>query len=433
MSFTSSQSSSSNVKVIIGAQWGDEGKGKIVDLLADDVDYVCRGQGGSNAGHTVVVGDQSFFFHLIPSGITNKSCKAIIGNGVVLHLPTLFKELETNTAKGLSNMEERIEVSNRTHLVFDMHQEIDGFLEGMRGSKSIGTTKRGIGPTYATKALRNGIRVCDLMGNFDIFKEKFKALVKYHKTLFPELQVDIDGEIEAYRKYADRLQPMVADTVVTLNAALRSGKRLLIEGANASMLDIDFGTYPYVTSSTCTVCGPLTGLGIPARQIGEVVGVVKAYTTRVGSGTLPTELNDEIGESLQKKGHEFGTTTGRPRRCGWLDLVVVKYAHMVNGFTSIALTKLDVLDDLKDIKICVAYKHNGEYLPAFPASMETLAEVEVQYITLPGWQTNIREIRKYSDLPLNAREYVKKIQEILDIPVKWVGVGQSRAAIVSVE
>eukprot|EP00795_Rhopilema_esculentum_P003104 gene3104-1397_t len=402
-------SSSFETKIIIGAQWGDEGKGKIVDLLAEDADLVCRGQGGSNAGHTVVVGETSYFFHLIPRYFKRETL--------------LF---------GLHDMEKRIEISNRAHIVFDMHQTVDGLLEGLRGKKSIGTTKRGIGPTYGTKALRNGIRVCDLMGNFEIFKERFKALVSYHKAVFPELEVDVDKELETYKNFATRLRPMVKDTVLTLYDALQSGKRILIEGANATMLDLDFGTYPFVTSSTCSVGGPLTGLGIPATKIQEVIGVVKAYTTRVGSGTLPTELTDEIGEKLQKTGHEFGTTTGRPRRCGWLDLVVVKYANMVNGFTSIALTKLDVLDDISEIKIGVNYLYKGERLPAFPANMETLAEVEVEYITLPGWKTNIRDIRKYSDLPANAKSYIEKIQEILQIPIKWVGVGQSRAAIVPV-
>eukprot|EP00112_Aurelia_sp_Birch-Aquarium-sp1_P011469 Seg2411.2 transcript_id=Seg2411.2/GoldUCD/mRNA.D3Y31 product="Adenylosuccinate synthetase" protein_id=Seg2411.2/GoldUCD/D3Y31 len=312
-----------------------------------------------------------------------------------------------------------------------MHQTVDGLLEELRGKKSIGTTKRGIGPTYATKALRNGLRVCDLVGNFDIFAEKFKSLVNYHKQLFPAVDVDVNSELETYKGFAERLRPMVKDTVVVLNESLRSGKKILIEGANATMLDLDFGTYPFVTSSTCTVGGPLTGLGIPAREINEIIGIVKAYTTRVGSGTLPTELTDEIGEKLQQTGHEFGTTTGRPRRCGWLDLVVVNYAHMLNGFTSIALTKLDVLDDLDEIKIGIAYKYRGGRLPSFPASMEVLAEVEVEYITLPGWKTNIRDVRKYSDLPKNAQTYVQKIQELLGIPVQWVGVGQSRAAIIS--
>eukprot|EP00794_Sanderia_malayensis_P020014 gene20014-21975_t len=430
MSTKTDNSTTGDVKIIIGAQWGDEGKGKVVDLLAESMDLVCRGQGGSNAGHTVVVGDKSYFFHLIPSGVTNTSSKVVIGNGVVIHLPTLFKEIETNTNKGLQNMEERIIVSDRAHLVFDMHQEVDGFLEAMRGSKSIGTTKRGIGPTYATKALRNGVRVCDLVGNFEIFTEKFKNLVKFHQKLFPELVVDVDSQLALYKTFAERLRPLVEDTVVTLNRALSSGKGILIEGANATMLDLDFGTYPFVTSSTCSVGGPLTGLGIPARKVQEVVGVVKAYTTRVGSGILPTELTDEIGNKLQTVGHEFGTTTGRPRRCGWLDLVVVKYAHMLNGFTSIALTKLDVLDDLDELKIGVAYKRNGECLPSFPANMDMLAEVEVEYITLPGWKKAIKDARKFEELPTNAQDYVKKVQDVLGVPVQWIGVGKSRASII---
>lgn len=424
-------SSKSEVSIVLGAQWGDEGKGKIVDVIACHVDLVCRCQGGSNAGHTVLVGENEYKFHLIPSGITNPDIKVLIGNGVVLHIPTLFKEIESNSGKGIVNMKERIKISDRTHLVFDMHQQIDGLIEALRNKNSLGTTKRGIGPTYASKALRNGIRVADLMGDFGRFTEKFTRLCEYHKRIFPELQLNVDEELKRYKDYAEVLRPMVEDTVVTLYNELNKGSKILVEGANASMLDIDFGTYPYVTSSNCGVGGACTGLGLPARSIDQIYGVVKAYTTRVGAGILPTELLDATGNHLQTVGGEFGTTTGRPRRCGWLDLVVVKYTHMVNGYTAIALTKIDVLDDLEEIKVAVAYKIGDKELPSFPADLNTLESISVEYKTLPGWKQSLDNIRKPGDLPLNARNYIKFIEDYLNVPVKWVSVGKSRDAIIT--
>jgi len=421
----------SEVSIVLGAQWGDEGKGKIVDVIACHVDLVCRCQGGSNAGHTVLVGENEYKFHLIPSGITNPDIKVLIGNGVVLHIPTLFKEIESNSGKGIVNMKERIKISDRTHLVFDMHQQIDGLIEALRNKNSLGTTKRGIGPTYASKALRNGIRVADLMGDFGRFTEKFTRLCEYHKRIFPELQLNVDEELKRYKDYAEVLRPMVEDTVVTLYNELNKGSKILVEGANASMLDIDFGTYPYVTSSNCGVGGACTGLGLPARSIDQIYGVVKAYTTRVGAGILPTELLDATGNHLQTVGGEFGTTTGRPRRCGWLDLVVVKYTHMVNGYTAIALTKIDVLDDLEEIKVAVAYKIGDKELPSFPADLNTLESISVEYKTLPGWKQSLDNIRKPGDLPLNARNYIKFIEDYLNVPVKWVSVGKSRDAIIT--
>jgi len=425
-------STKSEVSLVLGSQWGDEGKGKIVDVLACDVDLVCRCQGGSNAGHTVLVGDTEYKFHLIPSGITNPSVQVIIGNGVVLHIPTFMKEIEANEEKGIKGMKERIKISNRTHIVFDHHQHVDGLMEQRRNKNSLGTTKRGIGPCYATKALRNGLRISDLVVNFEIFTEKFKSLCDYHNTLFPELDIDVDGEIERYKEYAAVLRPMVEDTIVHVNNAMSSGSKMLIEGANAAMLDIDFGTYPYVTSSNCGAGGACTGLGVPPTKIDHVYGVVKAYTTRVGAGILPTELFDDTGAHLQRVGAEFGTTTGRPRRCGWLDLVVVKYTHMVNGYTALAITKIDVLDDLDEIKVAVGYKLNGENLPGFPADLDSLKDVEVEYLTLPGWKTNIADIRKYNELPENTKNYLKMIEQHVGVPVKWVSVGKSRDAIITV-
>jgi len=425
-------STKSDVSVVLGSQWGDEGKGKIVDVLACNVDLVCRCQGGSNAGHTVLVGENEYKFHLIPSGITNEALDVLIGNGVVLHVPTLMKEIENNEAKGITRMKERIKVSDRAHLVFDMHQQVDGLIEKLRNKSKIGTTKRGIGPTYSSKALRNGIRLTDLLYDFANFSTMFQSLHDHYKRLFPELEVDIEDELNRYKSYRDILKDMVEDTVVTLHNHLEKGSRVLVEGANAAMLDIDLGTYPYVTSSNCCAGGVCTGLGLPPRKIDNIYGVVKAYTTRVGAGVLPTELLDDTGNHIQQVGHEFGTTTGRPRRCGWLDLVVVKYTNMINGYTALAITKIDVLDDLDEIKVAVGYKIDGKTLPSFPGNLATLEDVEVEYITLPGWKESIKEIRKYSDLPENAIKYLKTIEEYVGVPIKWVSVGKSRSAIITV-
>lgn len=423
-----------NVTVVLGAQWGDEGKGKIVDLLALSADVTCRCQGGNNAGHTVVVDETSYDFHLLPTGILNKACKSIIGNGVVIHLPSLVEELRNNEKKGLEDWKDRLIISDRAHLVFDVHQAVDGLQEAAKGSKKIGTTKKGIGPTYASKASRQGLRIADLLGNFNRFSERYKNLINSFSQMYPDqVNVDIEKDLNLYREYADLIRPMACDTVVYLNDALNDEKikHLLIEGANAVMLDIDFGTYPYCTSSSCSVGGVCTGLGIPPGCITNTVGVVKAYTTRVGAGPMPTELNDEIGEHLQMKGGEFGTTTGRSRRCGWLDLVVVKYSTMINGYDAIALTKLDILDELKEIKVAVAYRKNGKRLNGFPADLELLESGDVEYVTLPGWQVSTVGCREYEHLPENARKYVEFIEDICNVPVKWIGVGKSRAHIIA--
>jgi len=422
----------SHVSLVLGSQWGDEGKGKVVDVLATESDLVCRCQGGSNAGHTVVVNDVTYKFHLIPSGITSPEANIIIGNGVVLHIPTLMSELKNNEEKGIPNMKSRLVLSSRCHMVFDLHQHADGLMEQLRGKSSLGTTKRGIGPTYATKALRNGLRLADLVGDWARFEKNFKDLVFYQQKLFPEIAVDVDAELARYKGYAEELRPMVKDTVIMVNEYLNKGVKILVEGANASMLDIDFGTYPYVTSSNCGAGGVCTGLGMPPRAIDEIYGVVKAYTTRVGTGALPTELLDDIGEHMQEVGREFGTTTGRRRRCGWLDLVVVRYTHMINGYTGLAITKLDVLDDLKELKVAVKYKIDGEEVRSFPADINDLDRVEVDYVTLPGWQQSIKDVRKFSELPENAKAYLRVIEEYVGVPVKWVSVGPHRAAMINV-
>ncbi|XP_017782103.1 PREDICTED: adenylosuccinate synthetase [Nicrophorus vespilloides] len=419
------------VTVVLGAQWGDEGKGKVVDMLATEVDVVCRCQGGNNAGHTVVVEGAEYDFHLLPSGIINSKCKSVIGNGVVIHLPGLFEELAKNEQKGLTNWQNRLIISDRAHLVFDFHQQVDGMQEAQKGQE-LGTTKKGIGPTYSSKAIRNGIRIGELLADFDCFKEKFIVLTNMYKRMFPTLEVDIDAELERYKKYADQVRPYVRETVSYLDRCLKDNMKILVEGANAAMLDIDFGTYPYVTSSNCSVGGVCTGLGLPPNRIGEVIGVVKAYTTRVGAGPFPTELNDEIGSLLQEKGHEIGVTTKRKRRCGWLDLFLLKYTNMINGYTGICITKLDILDTLPEIKLAVGYIIDGKKIDYFPSNIKDLAKVEVDYVTVPGWETSTENVREFADLPENAKKYVEKIEEVLDVPVKWIGVGKGRESIITI-
>ncbi|CAB4015648.1 adenylosuccinate synthetase isozyme 1 [Paramuricea clavata] len=414
------------VSVVLGAQWGDEGKGKVVDLLASNADVVCRYQGGNNAGHTVSDGTTTFYFHLIPSGIIHKNCKSIIGNGVVVHIQQLFNEIEENVKKGLTGWEERLLISDRAHIVFDFLQQVDGIQENSQRKVSLGTTKKGIGPTYAAKASRSGIRICDLIGDFEYFKERFQALVVHYERAYPGLKINVEEELQKYKKCAEKIRPYVCDTVSFMHDALENKKRILVEGANAMMLDIDFGTYPFVTSSSCSSGGVSTGLGIPPRTIGSVIGVVKAYTTRVGVGVLPTEQLNEIGESLQRVGREFGVTTGRKRRCGWLDLVVIRYSNMINGYTSLAVTKLDILTNLGDLKIGINYKYKGETLSSFPASLEVQKEMEVEYITMPGWTEDIGNVRKFEDLPEAAQNYVRAVEKYTDLPVEYVGVGPTR-------
>lgn len=419
------------VTVVLGAQFGDEGKGKIVDMLCQTVDVVCRCQGGNNAGHTVVVGKTAYDFHLLPSGVIHENCTSVIGNGVVVHLPNFYEEIHKNEAKGLTGWKDRLIISSQAHLVFDMHQSADGLQEQGRGAKSLGTTKKGIGPTYSSKANRLGIRVADLIDDFEGFTEKLRNLVNYYTHRYPDLNINIEEEIARYKQYRDDISPLVRDTVTFMYNILRdSSKRVLVEGANATMLDIDFGTYPMVTSSNCSVGGVCTGLGIPPQSIGEVIGVVKAYLTRVGSGIFPTEQPGEISDTLRERGGEYGVTTGRPRRCGWLDLVMLKYSTMINGFTSIALTKLDILDEFDEVKIGMAYSIDGKKIDYFPASQSALAKVEVEYITLPGWKQSTTGARSFDSLPENARNYVLKIEELMGVPVKWIGVGQSRDAVI---
>ncbi|KAI9225616.1 MAG: putative ADE12-adenylosuccinate synthetase [Piptocephalis tieghemiana] len=436
------------VQVVLGAQWGDEGKGKLVDLLSQKVDICARCQGGNNAGHTIVVNDIKYDFHLLPSGLINPACKGFIGSGVVVHLPAIFEELEALKAKGLEGVEERLFISDRAHIVLELHQVVDGLKEGELGRGSIGTTRKGIGPTYSNKAARSGIRLHQLMApDVEAFKAHFHRLVASRQRRYGPFDYDAEGELDRLLEYRARLlsgHGMVVDGVRFIHSALAQGKRILVEGANALMLDIDYGTYPYVTSSPTTISGVLAGLAIPPARIGQVHGVVKAYTTRVGGGPFPTELDGHpVGTHLQTVGHEVGVTTGRARRCGWLDAVILAYSAYINGYTTINLTKLDVLGGLETLKIGVAYEWDGkegeEELPVtvqspyFPADLSKLERAHVRYESWPGWTEDISNCTSYADLPKAARDYVERIQELIGVPIEWIGVGPGRDAMIRLE
>ncbi|EDK42301.1 adenylosuccinate synthase [Acetobacter pasteurianus] len=417
--------------VVLGSQWGDEGKGKLVDILCDDIDVCARCAGGNNAGHTIVVDGKKFDFHMLPSGLVNPKCQNLVGSGVVIHVPSFFEELKNIEEKGL-HCRDRLKVSSRAHLVFDFHQRTDKLKEAelSENKKSIGTTGKGIGPTYSTKASRSGIRVHHLVNSnpeaWNEFKTRYMRLVESRQKRYGEFDYDYEAELAKYEKYREELRPFVVDSVEFMHEAIAQKKKILVEGANALMLDIDFGTYPYVTSSSTGIGGVLTGLGIPPKTIRNIYGVVKAYTTRVGEGPFPTEQLNSVGETLQDVGAEYGVTTGRKRRCGWLDLVVLKYSTLINGYTSLNITKLDVLDKFKEIQVGIAYKLNGKELKSFPEDLIDLGNVEVVYKTLPGWEQDITKIKKYEDLPENAKNYLKYIEDFLGVPIQWVGTGPAR-------
>jgi len=419
------------VSCVLGAQWGDEGKGKLVDLLAQKYDVVARFNGGANAGHTLVVEGQKFAFHLLPCGMLYPQCLNVIGNGVVIHVPTMLDELK-NLDEAKITYEGRLKISNRAHLLFDFHKLIDGAQENRRGKNKIGTTKRGIGPCYSSKMTRNGVRVGQLL-NWSRFEELYLELFNSLQGMFPQTLKDYDTaeELERYKTYVPILTPMIEDSIYLLNKYYKEGKRIIAEGANAALLDIDFGTYPAVTSSSTTAGGLSTGLGIPPSRVEVLIGVVKAYTTRVGQGPFPTELmeGDEFGDHMCKKGHEFGTTTGRRRRCGWLDIPLVQFSSLVNGYTSINITKLDILNDFAEIKLGVKYKVEGKTLPpgVMPSTLDDLRKVEMEYETLPGWQSDTSACKSWEELPENAKNYIRRIEELLEIPVSWIGVGPNRS------
>jgi len=449
------------VDVVLGSQLGDEGKGRVIDILASKYDIVARCNSGGNAGHKVVVGDKSYAFHLIPSGILNPNCIGIIGNGCVINLQDLRKEIETIRETytetdinnyAVLNITKRLLISDRAHIVLNAHKEADAARELQKSQSSnpksvIGTTKQGMGPVYSTKAIRVGIRMCDLLLDRVILEEKVKGLVsELEKTLgydinINDLMKDIEEQIEFYR-------PMICDTITYLNKAINNGKRVLVEIAQACLLDVDFGVYPYCTATNCSVGAICSGLGIPAHTIGKINYVLKTYCTRVGNGPFPTELLDggvcsdaggtgrveSICEKLQTIGHEYGTTTSRKRRCGWLDIPMVKWATMINGDTNATLTliKLDVLDTFKEIKIGVAYKIDGIEVCGFPSSLEKLADVEVEYEVFDGWMKPTIDIRDFESLPTNAKIYLKRIEELLGIPIKYIGVGAERDAMIHI-
>ena len=413
--------------VISGAQWGDEGKGKIVDYLAAQADTVVRFQGGSNAGHTVTVNGEEYKLRLLPSGILYKGTTCVIGNGVVVDPQTLLEEIDSMKARGVDTS--GIKLSNRAHVVMPWHKLFDELGEKMRGENKIGTTKRGIGPCYIDKADRIGIRVCDLIDREE-FALRVAQVIQMKNLILEKVYnhapLNADEIVREYEGYAERLRPFVCDTIALLNAEVDAGKKILFEGAQATMLDIDYGTYPYVTSSHPISGGVGVGAGVAPKKIDKVFGVVKAYCTRVGEGPFPTEQLNEIGDKLREAGHEFGTVTGRPRRTGWLDACVVKYAGQLSGTDYMAVTRLDILDSFDEIKMCTAYKVDGEILNEIPASLKVLAKVEPVYETFAGWKTDISKIRRYEDLPANAKKYLERMAEVTGIALGIVSVGPNR-------
>lgn len=417
------------VAVVLGTQWGDEGKGKLVDILAQKYEIVARAQGGANAGHTIYDDKGTkYALHLVPSGILNKGAMCVVGNGVVIHLPTLFEEIETLAGQGVE-IEGRLLISDRAHLLFDLHKEIDGLREDELAGKKIGTTKRGIGPAYASKAIRNGLRVVDLKDK-EAFADKLRKLAMDGSKRFEGFQYDVEADIESFVEIAKRVLPYVGDTVSMINDSYDSGKRILVEGANATMLDLDFGTYPYVTSSNPSIGGVAVGLGLSPNKFEAIIGVAKAYTTRVGSGPYPTEIFGKEAETMREVGREYGVTTGRPRRVGWLDIPALRYATRINGLTHINLTKLDCLDALQTIKLGVEYHIDGKPLSSIPADLSMLEAVDVVYEDIPGWQTDISKCRSWDELPANAKSYIARIEELVGVKCKWIGVGPGRDAIV---
>lgn len=412
---------------IVGSQWGDEGKGKVIDYLAEKADMVVRGQGGNNAGHTVVIGDKKYALHLIPSGVLNKDAVNVIGNGVVFDPEGFFNELADLEKDGvdISN----IFVSDRAHIVFPYHKVLDGLYEAARGKDDIGTTKKGIGPCYMDKIERSGLRTCDMLDEAS-FREKLSAQIDRKNDIiikmFNGTPIDKEALIETFVGYAERLKPYIKDTGVLVYEALKSGQKVLFEGAQGSLLDVDLGTYPYVTSSHPISGGFTTGSGIGAGTIQEVLGITKAYTTRVGKGPFVTEEDNETGNKIRELGHEYGVTTGRARRCGWFDAVVVKYSARINGMTGLSLMLLDVLGDFDTIKLCYQYDCEGEKIDNFPARLELVEKCKPVYRELPGWKCDISQCKTYEELPQEAKEYIKAIEETTGVPVKIVSVGPRR-------
>lgn len=416
--------------VLIGSQWGDEGKGKITDYLAEHADVVARFQGGNNAGHTVIVGDIEYKLHLIPSGVIYPGTKCIIGNGVVVDPQVLLDEMNYLKEKGIEVSPENLKISSHTHIIMPYHKILDGLEEEARGDSKIGTTKRGIGPCYVDKIARVGIRFCDLV-DIDTFKAKLLENVTLknrtlHKLYDQTTLLDYDVIYNQFMGYRELLAPFVDDVSVILNNYLKIGDKVLFEGAQGTLLDIDHGTYPFVTSSNPTAGYAAVGTGVGPTKIDKVLGVTKAYLTRVGEGPFPTELFDEVGDLLGTVGHEFGTTTGRKRRCGWFDAVLMNYTANINGLTHMAVTKLDVLDSLETIKICTAYEIDGVVTKNFPPTLAELSKAKPIYEEIPGWNSSTIGIKTYKELPENAKAYLKKLEELVDVPIAIIAVGPKR-------
>lgn len=417
-----------SVKVIVGAQWGDEGKGKIVDLLSVNADIVARFQGGANAGHTIVIDNQKFILHLIPSGILNPKSKCIIGNGVVVDPVALIEEIEMLKSHNI-DVTGRLLISHKAHLIMPYHKMMDTVQESHNSNKTIGTTGRGIGPAYLDKAKRTGIRIVDLLDRKD-FEEKLRYNISEYNEVLTKIygleELNVDSIVEKYLEFDKLIDPYVTDISTVLNDLIDQGKEIIVEGAQGALLDLDHGTYPYVTSSNPTSGGACTGLGIPPTKIDEIIGIVKAYTTRVGNGPFPTELKDEIGLHLAKVGHEFGATTGRPRRCGWLDLFALKYSVMINGISNIALTKLDVLDDLDEIKVCTGYTINGKLLNSFPVDMHKFSKIDLVYKTFKGWKSDTTNVKSFDEFPKEVKDYIAFIEEFTSAKIKLISVSPDR-------
>lgn len=412
---------------IIGSQWGDEGKGKVIDYLAKKADVVVRAQGGNNAGHTLVVGDKKYALHLIPSGILNPKTINIIGNGVVFDPKGFLDEIDMLEKDGICT--ENIKISDRAHVIFPYHKKLDELSENARGDAKIGTTKKGIGPCYMDKTERSGIRICDLMDK-DIFKTKLQEQIdkknEVVQKIYEEEAFDFNSIYEEYTNYAKQIKKYVDDTSVILYEAIKEDKKVLFEGAQGTLLDLDLGTYPYVTSSHPTSGGFCIGSGIGPNMIKDVLGIVKAYTTRVGKGPFVTELMDETGDKIRTQGNEFGTTTGRPRRCGWFDAVIVRYASRVNGLTSISLMLLDVLTGFEKIKICTGYKLGDKTITEFPASLELLEKCEPIYEELDGWNEDISGATTFEELPKNTQRYIERIEQLVGVNVGIISIGPKR-------
>ena len=409
---------------ILGAQWGDEGKGKIVDLITPRFSIVARYQGGHNAGHTVYVGGRKFVLRLIPSGILHPGITCVIGNGVVIDPAALFAEIDELTAAGI-DAGQRIVVSDKAHVILPYHRDLDLLAEARRGERKIGTTSRGIGPAYEDKIARRGIRIGDLADHAGL-EQEVRDNVNARNRLVQDTAMDPKAVLDQLRRHAERLRPWVRDVSLLLSQAMRDGRSILFEGAQGTLLDIDHGTYPYVTSSNASIGGVCTGLGVPPRAINGVLGVAKAYTTRVGEGPLPTELTGEMGNRLRESGNEYGAVTGRPRRCGWYDAVAARYGVRINGLDALALTKLDVLDGLDHVDICTAYTCGARTLTEFPSDLAQLAACQPVYESMPGWSVPTKGVRKWADLPEAARRYVARLEEVSGVQAAIISTGSER-------